>query len=51
MGEASTYDNLTMKIEAVDDATVKVTLPACGEGMMEGVLWYGSNTSRAYRIL
>lgn len=34
MGEASTYDNLTMKIEAVDDATVKVTLPACGEGMM-----------------
>ena len=34
MGEASTYDNVTMKIEAVDDATVKVTLPACGEGMM-----------------
>lgn len=34
MGEASTYDNLTMKIEAVDDATVKVTLPACGTGMM-----------------
>lgn len=34
MGQASTYDNLTMKIEAVDDATVKVTLPACGEGMM-----------------
>lgn len=34
MGEASTYDNLTMKIEAVDDATVKVILPACGEGMM-----------------
>ena len=33
MGQASTYDNLTMKIEAVDDATVKVTLPACGEGM------------------
>lgn len=33
MGTASTYDNLT-KIEAVDDATVKVTLPACGEGMM-----------------
>ena len=30
MGQASTYDNLTMKIEAVDDAT----LPACGEGMM-----------------
>ena len=29
MGEASTYENLTMKIEAVDDATVKVTLPAC----------------------
>ena len=34
MGEASTYENVTMKIEAVDDATVKVTLPACGEGMM-----------------
>ena len=34
MGQASTYDNLTMKIEAVDDATAKVTLPACGEGMM-----------------
>ena len=34
MGQASTYENLTMKIEAVDDATVKVTLPACGEGMM-----------------
>lgn len=36
MGEASKYPNLTMKIEAVDDATVKVTLPACGEegGMM-----------------
>ena len=34
MGEASTHNNLTMKIEAVDDATVKVTLPACGEGMM-----------------
>lgn len=34
MGQASIYENLTMKIEAVDDATVKVTLPACGEGMM-----------------
>lgn len=34
MGETSPYDNVTMKIEAVDDATVKVTLPACGEGMM-----------------
>lgn len=34
MGETSTYDHVTMKIEAVDDATVKVTLPACGEGMM-----------------
>ena len=34
MGQASTYDNVTMKIEAVNDATVKVTLPACGEGMM-----------------
>ena len=34
MGETSPYDNVTMKIEVVDDATVKVTLPACGEGMM-----------------
>lgn len=34
MNETSTYDNLTMKIEAVDDATVKITLPACGEGKM-----------------
>ena len=34
MGQASTYDNVTLKIEAVDDATVKITLPACGEGMM-----------------
>ena len=35
MGKASTYENVTMKIEAVDDATVKITLPACGdEGMM-----------------
>ena len=34
MGKASTYDNVTLKIEAVDDATVKITLPACGEGMM-----------------
>ena len=34
MGEASTHDNITMKIEAVDNATVKVTLPACGEGIM-----------------
>lgn len=34
MGTASTFDNLTMKIEAVDDATVKVTLPACDKGMM-----------------
>ena len=34
MGQASTFDNLTMKIEAVDDATVKVTLPACDKGMM-----------------
>ena len=34
MGQASTYDNVTMKIEAVNDATVKVILPACGEGMM-----------------
>ena len=34
MGKASTYENVTMKIEAVDDATAKVILPACGEGMM-----------------
>ena len=34
MGQASTYDNVTLKIEAIDDATVKITLPACGEGMM-----------------
>ena len=35
MGKASTYEDVTMKIEAVDDATVKITLPACGdEGMM-----------------
>ena len=34
MGEASTYDNVTMKIVAVDEATAKITLPACGEGMM-----------------
>ena len=34
MGTASTYDNLTMKIEAVDAAAVKITSPACGEGMM-----------------
>ena len=35
MGGSSTYENVTMKIEAVDDATVKITLPACGdEGMM-----------------
>lgn len=34
MGEASSHDNITMKIEAVDNATVKVTLPAFGEGMM-----------------
>ena len=34
MGQASTYDNVTMKIEAVDDATVKVTSPACGDGGM-----------------
>ena len=50
MGQASPYDNVTMKIEAVDDATVKVTLPACGEGMMalpplevSGVKVSGSN--------
>ena len=34
MGQAYSHDNITMKIEAVDNATVKVTLPAFGEGMM-----------------
>ncbi len=34
MGEASTYENATVKIEVVDETTVKITLPACGEGMM-----------------
>ena len=34
MGQASSHDNITMKIEAVENATVKVTLPAFGEGMM-----------------
>ena len=34
MGEPSTNDNITMKFEAVDNATVKVTLPAFGGGMM-----------------
>ena len=34
MNSPSTYENVTMKIEAVDDATVKVTLPACGDGGM-----------------
>lgn len=55
MGTASAYDNLTMKIEAVDDATVKVTLPACGEGMMAlpalevpAVKFSGSNGAYAF---
>ena len=55
MGQASTYDNVTMKIEAVDDATVKITLPACGEGMMAlpalevpAVKVSGSNGSYAF---
>lgn len=34
MGESSTYENATVNIEVVDDNTVKITLPACGEGMM-----------------
>ncbi len=34
MGETSTYENATIKLEVVDDATVKVVLPAAGEGMM-----------------
>ena len=55
MGPASTYDNLTMKIEAVDDATVKVTLPACGEDVMAlpalevpAVKAFGSNGAYAF---
>ena len=55
MGTASTFDNLTMKIEAVDDATVKVTLPACDKGMMPlpalevpAVKVSGSNGSYAF---
>ena len=55
MGQASTYDNVTLKIEAVNDATVKVTLPACGEGMMAlpalevpAVKVSGSNGSYAF---
>ena len=55
MGQASTYDNVTLKIEAVDDATVKITLPACGEGMMAlpalevpAVKVSGSNGSYAF---
>lgn len=55
MGQASTYENVTMKIEAVDDATVKITLPACGEGMMAlpalevpAVKVSGSNGSYAF---
>ena len=55
MGETSTYDHVTMKIEAVDDATVKVTLPACGEGMMAlpalvvpAVTVSGSNGANAF---
>ena len=50
MGETSTYDHVTMKIEAVDDATVKITLPACGEGMMAvpAVKVSGSNGAYAF---
>lgn len=34
MGSASTFENLTFSIEATDDATVAVTLPAFGEAPM-----------------
>lgn len=34
MGSASTFENLTFSIDATDDATVSVTLPAFGEAPM-----------------
>jgi len=34
MGETSTTENATVKIELVDEATAKITLPAAGGGMM-----------------
>ena len=34
MGETSTTEDAVLKIEAVDDNTVKITLPASGSGMM-----------------
>ena len=33
-GQPSTYEDKTVKVEAVDDNTVKITLPSFGEGMM-----------------
>lgn len=34
MGQSSSYEDKTVKVEAVDDNTVKITLPACDEAMM-----------------
>lgn len=34
MGETSTYENATIKLDKVDDNTINVVLPAAGEGMM-----------------
>lgn len=55
MGETSTTEGAVLKIEAVDDNTVKVTLPASGSGMMSlpalevpSVTVSGSNGSYAF---
>lgn len=34
MGKSSPFEDKTVKVEAVDDNTVKITLPSFGEGMM-----------------
>ena len=34
MGQSSSYEDKTVKVEAVDDNTVKITWPSFGEGMM-----------------
>lgn len=34
MGESSAYENATVQVDVVDENTVKITLPACGEGAM-----------------
>ena len=34
MGQSSPFEDKTVKVEAVDDNTVKITLPSFGEGMM-----------------